>query len=154
MANNDVLMARKIGRERLALYPLLAGKSAGRHGFKKSPYDAESIGFWPTAGIRSQPARGSRQAGELPLSSEKLVVMRKIAVVVAALMVASSFVVTASSAYAGAYTTSIQKCNAMANATQKKQCVATAQKNKATALKQCSTITDTAKKKACVARAS
>ena len=80
--------------------------------------------------------------------------MSRIAVVVAALMVVSSMVVTTSPAFAGAYSTSIQKCNAMSSATQKKQCVATAQKNKTEALKQCNSISDAAKKKACVSRAS
>ncbi len=80
--------------------------------------------------------------------------MRKIAVVIAALMVAPSMLVVSAPAFAGAYTTSVNKCNAMSSATQKKQCVATAQKNKTVALKQCTTITDATKKKACVSRAS
>jgi hypothetical protein len=80
--------------------------------------------------------------------------MRKIAVVVAALMVASSMIATTSPAFAGAYSTTIKKCNAMSNAAQKKQCVARAQKTKTVALKQCSAMKDAAKKKACITRAS
>ncbi len=81
--------------------------------------------------------------------------MRKIAVVIAALMVAPSMLVVSAPAFAGAYTTTVtKKCNVMTNATQKKQCVATAQKNKSIALNKCSAITDATKKRACVSRAS
>jgi hypothetical protein len=81
--------------------------------------------------------------------------MRKIAIVIAALMVAPSMIVVSSPAFAGTYTTTVnQKCSPMTNATQKKQCVATAQKNKTVALKQCNAMSDATKKKACVARAS
>lgn len=81
--------------------------------------------------------------------------MRKIAVVIAALMVAPSLIVSSVPAFAGTYTTTVtKKCNVMSNAKQKNQCVATAKKNKTVALNKCSAIADAAKKKACVSRAS